>query len=198
MHIDKEGSPEELKDECVPAPLAKRMVAFGMDAVLVFILIQLVAIIIPKLYDDHSKREFNQLVHQVSLLGSDERTDSSKMASFIEESKLSDETYEMLITMLFAACALPVLYFFAGETFFNGQTLGKATFGLRTTLLDGFENAPPIKIFLRSILKGFATITLLTPFLLPGLLNFFFCFFNRRRRCVHDILSGTITVQPKT
>ena len=129
MHLNTIESPEELKDECVPAPLAKRMVAFGMDAVLVFILIQLVALIIPKLYDDRSKREFNQLVHQVSLLGSDERTDSTKMASFIEESKLSAETYEMLITMLFAACALPVFYFFTGETFFKGQTLGKATFG---------------------------------------------------------------------
>lgn len=193
-----EKSPEELTEEYVPAPLAKRMIAFGMDAVLIFILIQLVALIIPKLYNENSKREFNQLVHQVSLLGSDERTDSTKMASFIEESKLSAETYEMLITMLIAACALPVLYFFAGETFFRGQTLGKATFGLRTTLLNSFENAPPAKILIRSVLKGFATITLLTPFLLPGLLNFFFCFFNRKRRCVHDILSGTITVQPKT
>jgi hypothetical protein len=140
-----ENDQQEMKQECPPAPFAKRMIAFGMDAVLLFILIQAIALVIPKLYDDNSKREFNQLVHQVSLLGSDDRFDSTKMATFIEDSKLSIETYEMIMNMLIAACGLPILYFCLGEIFFNGKTLGKATFGLRLTLIEWYENAPPLK-----------------------------------------------------
>jgi uncharacterized RDD family membrane protein YckC len=193
-----ENDQQEMKQECPPAPFAKRMIAFGMDAVLLFILIQAIALVIPKLYDDNSKREFNQLVHQVSLLGSDDRFDSTKMATFIEDSKLSIETYEMIMNMLIAACGLPILYFCLGEIFFNGKTLGKATFGIRTEHIDGSENVTLLKAFIRSTLKGLALITLITPFLLPGLLNFCFCLFNGKRRCIHDILSGTITVQPKS
>lgn len=186
----------EISVDRVPASLVKRMIAFGMDAVLLFILIQAIALLIPNFYHESAQAEFNALVHKVSLLGSDERFDSSKMAMFIEESKLSEETYGMLLSMLFAACFLPILYFFFGEAFFRGQTLGKATFGLRTVLLNNYEDAPHGKTLIRSIVKGFSTITLLTPFLLPGLLNFCLCLFNRNKRCLHDVLSGTVTTQP--
>lgn len=187
---------KEINKDLVPASLVKRMIAFGMDAVLLFILIQAIALLIPNLYHESVQAEFNALVHKVSLLGSDERFDSSKMAIFIEESRLSEETYGMLLTMLFAACFLPILYFFCGEAFFRGQTLGKATFGLRTVLLNNYEDAPRGKTLIRAVIKGVSTITLLTPFLLPGLLNFCLCMFNRNKRCVHDILSGTVTTQP--
>lgn len=187
---------KEINKDLVPASLVKRMIAFGMDAVLLFILIQAIALLIPNLYHESVQAEFNALVHKVSLLGSDERFDSSKMAIFIEESRLSEETYGMLLTMLFAACFLPILYFFCGEAFFRGQTLGKATFGLRTVLLNNCEDAPRGKTLIRAVIKGVSTITLLTPFLLPGLLNFCLCMFNRNKRCVHDILSGTVTTQP--
>ena len=79
----------EISVDRVPASLVKRMIAFGMDAVLLFILIQAIALLIPNLYHESAQAEFNALVHKVSLLGSDERFDSSKMAMFIEESKLS-------------------------------------------------------------------------------------------------------------
>ena len=187
---------KEINKDLVPASLVKRMIAFGMDAVLLFILIQAIALLIPNLYHESVQAEFNALVHKVSLLGSDERFDSSKMAIFIEESRLSEETYGMLLTMLFAACFLPILYFFCGEAFFRGQTLAKATFGLRTVLLNNYEDAPRGKTLIRAVIKGVSTITLLTPFLLPGLLNFCLCMFNRNKRCVHDILSGTVTTQP--
>lgn len=191
--IEKKVDDEKL----VPASLVKRIVAFGMDGVLLFILLQLVFTVVPKLHNDNSQREFNRLIHQVSLLGSEERLDSSNMANFVEEANLSSQTYEMLMSMLLISCFLPFLYFFCGEELFQGQTLGKATFGLRTVLLNNSQSHHHAKLLIRSALKGFASLTLITPFFLPGFLNFFFCMFNRQKRCVHDILSKTITVQSK-
>ncbi|MEJ6620686.1 MAG: RDD family protein [Opitutae bacterium] len=187
---------QEMKDLLVPASLPKRMIAYAMDSILLFILIQLIALFIPKLYDENSKNEFNNLINKVSILSNDERFDSTKMAAFVEESRLSVETYQMLISMMFAACFLPVIYFFCGDAFFRGQTLGKATFGLRTVRFGDYNSPSFGKILIRAIVKGFATITLVTPFLLPGVLNFCFCLFNRNKRCVHDLLSGTVTTQP--
>jgi len=184
-------------EKFVPASLVKRMVAFAMDGVLLFILLQLVFTVFPKLYSDNSQKEFHRLIHQVSLLGSEERFDSSVMANFVEEANLSSQTYEMLMSMLLISCFLPFLYFFCGEALFQGQTLGKATFGLRTVLLNNSQSHHHAKLLIRSALKGFASLTLITPFFLPGFLNFFFCMFNRQKRCVHDILSKTITVQSK-
>ena len=41
-----------------------------------------------------------------------------------------------------------IIFFFAGESFFKGQTLGKATFGLRTVLKDKFEHPSMGKILI--------------------------------------------------
>ena len=98
------------------------------------------------------------------------------MATFVENSGLSPETYQMIMGMLVTVCALPIFYFFCGESFFQGQTLGKATFGLKTKMLNDFDDAPKTKILIRSVLKGIATLTLITPFLLIGTLNFLLLF----------------------
>ena len=63
-----EDLPEIKTDEYIPASMAKRIIAFGMDSVLLFILIQLLTIAIPNLYNENSQKEFNKLIHQVSLL----------------------------------------------------------------------------------------------------------------------------------
>jgi len=187
---------QQESEEFIPASLVKRMIAYGMDVILLFILLQLVALLIPNLFGETAQKEFNKLVHEVSLLRNEDRFDSSRMANFLQESNITHETYDMLISILFTCFCLPVLYFFCGDNYFKGQTLGKATFGLRTVLLDNFAQPSAGKVLIRSILKSFASVSLLTPFLLPGFLNFCFCLFNRKKRCVHDYLSKTITVQP--
>ena len=75
-------------EKFVPASLVKRMVAFAMDGVLLFILLQLVFTVFPKLHSDNSQKEFNRLIHQVSLLGSEERLDSSSHGKFCRRSQL--------------------------------------------------------------------------------------------------------------
>lgn len=185
--------------ELVPAPLLKRTVAFAMDFVLIILLLQLLAHFMPKFWDPHTREEFSNLLHQATMLPKDEQMDSNQMAQFILESQLSPETYEMLMAMVIWACFLPIIYFFIGERFFGGQSLGKATFGLKSVRLDE-ENSPPtpIRQFLRTVFKGIGALVLITPFLLPGIINFAFCFLNRQRRCLHDLIGGTITIQSKS
>jgi hypothetical protein len=103
---------QQESDEYIPASLVKRMIAYGMDVILLFILLQVVAVLIPNLFGETAQKEFNKLLHEASLLRNEDRFDSSKMASFLQESNLSHETYDMLISILFTCFCLPVLYFF--------------------------------------------------------------------------------------
>ena len=180
----------------LPAPLTKRMIAFAMDFILLVLLLQLLAHFMPKFWDIHTQEEFQSLLHQATLLPQDEQMDSEQMAHFIEQSGLSPETYEMLMAMVAWACFLPILYFFLGERFFGGKSLGKATFGLVSVKMGGDGTPPtPMRQFFRTLLKGLSGLILITPFLLPGLMNFLFCLLNKQRRCLHDIIGGTITIQ---
>ena len=92
---------QQESEEFIPASLVKRMIAYGMDVILLFILLQLVAVLIPNLFGETAQKEFNELVHEVSLLRNEDRFDSSRMANFLQESNLSHETYDMLISLLF-------------------------------------------------------------------------------------------------
>jgi len=180
----------------VPASLFKRMIAFAMDFILIVLLLQLLAHFMPNFWGTHTEEEFKNLLHQATLLSQEEQMDSAQMADFIMKSDLSPETYEMLMAMVIWACFLPIFYFFIGERFFSGKTLGKATFGIRSVREENIQIPPsPFRQFFRAVCKGLSALTLITPFLLPGLLNFLFCFLNRKRRCLHDLIGGTISVQ---
>jgi len=188
-----EASPD---NEIGSAPLFKRIIAFGMDFILIVLLLQLLAHFMPNFWDAHTQEEFQNLLQQAMHLPQDEQMDSEEMALFIQQSDLSPETYEMLMAMVVWACFLPVMYFFIGERFFNGKSLGKATFGLSTVRMNS-EDVPlaPFRQFLRAVCKGLSALLLITPFLLPGIMNFLFCFLNRKRRCLHDLAGSSWTVQ---
>lgn len=191
---------EEVKNcptpELVPAPILKRMVAFAMDFILIVLLLQLLAHLMPSFWDPHTKEEFQNLLQQATLLPKEEQMNSEQMAQFVQQFDLSPETYQMLMAMVVWACLLPVMYFFIGERFFNGKSLGKATFGLSSVRMDGTElPSSPFRQFFRALCKGLSALLLITPFLLPGLMNFLFSFINRKRRCLHDFAGASITVQ---
>ena len=97
----EENKREELNTELVPASLGKRSVAFFMDAVLLFIFIQMIYLLIPKFFDDYSRNEFNNLINQVSLFSNDDHFDSQKMANFIQESNISEQTLQIIITIFY-------------------------------------------------------------------------------------------------
>ena len=194
--LDEEVEKSTQSPHLEPAPLIKRLIAFVMDFILIILLLQLLAHFMPSFWDTHSQEEFQNLLHQATLLPKEEQMDSEEMALFIQQSDLSPETYEMLMAMVVWACFLPILYFFIGERFFSGKSLGKATFGLSSVRMDGFDLAPsPFRQFFRAVCKGLSTLLLITPFLLPGLMNFLFCLINRKRRCLHDLVGATLTIQ---
>ena len=179
-----------------PAPLLKRIIAFAMDFILIILLLQLMAHFLPNFWRNNTQDEFKSLLQQATLLAQENQMNSEEMSQFIDQSRLSPETYEMLMAMVVWACFLPILYFFIGERFFLGKSLGKATFGLRTVRMDGTDLTPsPFRQFFRAAGKGLSSLILITPFLLPGLMNFLFCYLNRQRRCLHDMIGGTITIQ---
>lgn len=175
-------------------PVWKRTLAFTMDMILLIVLLQLLVQFLPNAYSDQAQQEFNQLIIDASLLSREEQSDFRRTAEFLENSQLSEQTYEMLMAMIFFACLLPSTYFFIGELFFRGQTLGKATLRLRTVSARADLPLTPIRLFARAVLKGISALSLMSPLFIPGLINFLFCFFNRKKRCLHDLAGASITI----
>lgn len=196
MKSDSFDSPKE-SDGHELIPIWKRTLAFAMDMILLIVLLQSIVQILPSAYPQHVKIEFNQLIIDASLLSQDEQSDLRRTTDFLENANLSEETYEMLMTMIFFACLVPPTYFFISELFFNGQTLGKATLRLRTAPVRNDIPLSPLRLFARAVLKGISALSLISPFFIPGLINFVFCFFNRNRRCLHDLAGSSITISSR-
>ena len=175
-------------------PTWKRILAFAMDMILLVVLLQSLVQVLPNAYSDQAKREFNELIMDASLLSKEEQSNFQRTTEFLENSQLSEETFEMLTTMFFFACILPSTYFFISELFFRGQTLGKATLRLRTASAKPDLPLTPLRLFARAVLKGISALILMSPFFLPGLINFLFCFFNRKKQCLHDLAGSSITI----
>jgi len=193
MNSDSFDSPKDLEEPAL-VPVWKRTLAFAMDMILLIVLLQSLIQILPNAYPDHVKKEFNQLIIDASLLSQDEQSDLHRTTDFLENAQLSEQTYEMLMAMIFFACLLPTTYFFISELFFRGQTLGKATLRLRIASVRSDLPLSPLRLFARAVLKGMSALSLMSPFFIPGLINFVFCFFNRKKRCLHDLAGSSITI----
>ncbi len=194
-HLDSDPVSAPPETSFAPPPWFRRIVAYGMDFLLLGVLIQLLGIFLPKLYGPEIEKEFQELFLAISHIPPEEQFDSEKMANFLKERNLSNDTYSLLGLIVVCAFALPCLYFFLGECFFRGTSLGKATFGLRAITMQETSSPSFLAALSRSILKGLATLTLLSPLLPIGLAYSVIPFFNRERRALHDLLSRTLTVQ---
>jgi uncharacterized RDD family membrane protein YckC len=194
---DHESGVGSSQSDHLPPKWIQRIVAFGMDLILFVVILQLVVMFLPKLYGEGVEKEFQDLIFSASQLNPEDRFDTEKVGQFYNEADISKQTLSMIGFIVVCAFTLPVFYCFFGEFFFRGKSLGKATFGLQAvSRRDGFPPRFPIALS-RSLIKGMAMLCLLTPFFLPGLLNFLFAFFNRERRCLHDFLTGSLTVQSR-
>jgi len=193
MNLDSFNS-VDAPQETEPVPTWKRILAFTMDMILLIVLLQFLVHFLPHAYSEHTKQEFNQLIIDASLLSQEEQSDFQRTSEFLENAQLSEETLEMLMAMIFFACLLPTTYFFISELFFRGQTLGKATLRLRTASVRSDLPLTPLRLFARAVLKGISSLSLMSPFFIPGLINFLFCFFNRKKRCLHDLAGSSVTI----
>ena len=190
MSSDNRIEPEEQendKETLIPAPKAKRILAFGMDFVLLIFVSALLYIYIPKLHGKETEAEFVRYTSQLSesFLSSQAKgfnPDQELITRFSEFTNRMNYEYWMMISY--------ILYFFIGEFAFNGKSLGKATFGLQTVPNQPDLPINRIQLLIRSILKG---ICCNSPIL--GGANLLFFIFDRKHRCLHDLASSTTTIQ---
>jgi uncharacterized RDD family membrane protein YckC len=182
MDEDSSSAREETKAHSSPVPI--RLVAFLMDLILLVFLEMLIIFYLPKFLGEES--ELNHLLSRFAELLQEREPDQGEVqrwwnAFYLFLDKIN---FNFFVTLTF------LLYFLLGELFCKGKSIGKATFSLMT--VNAIEVSPPNfrQVLIRSLLKGLSA-----KFFLLGLVNFLFCIFNRDKRCLHDLASGTITVR---
>jgi len=180
-------------EELPPAPIFLRMVAFAMDWIFV-IFASLAAVQV--FYPDEMAAGLEVLQSYeerfLELQEAQQRGEGVSDKAFLElQNSLKNEPR---IAKMFGAMALSlltagVLYWFAGERFFGGSSLGKRMFSLATMKLrDGKSPGTGISL-LRALLK---TI----PFMYPLLsLSYLTALFTRRRMAGHDYACSTMVTR---
>ena len=182
MDEDSSSAREETKALSPSVPI--RLVAFLMDFILLSLIGTLIAFYLPSLLG--VENELEQLLSRFAELLEEQEADQGKMQSWRNDLY----QFQNKINLNFFLTLTFVLYFLLGEIFCKGKTIGKATFSLMT--VNVAETSPPSfhQILIRSFLKGLS----INVFWL-GLANLLFCIFNRDKKCLHDLASGTITVR---
>lgn len=166
-----------------PVPLHIRVTAFMMDYILLYYALLLVR---------SSFGDLQQVLEQLFKVYMDPKTDQASLEVFVQQSGIHEKLFLLMIYLL-VQLALPILYFYIAEKSFEGRTLGKATFSLRTSNEDGDTPCTAAQVFIRSLLKG------LSFSIYPlGIASLLFLKFNRSKRCLHDLASRTTTTQANT
>ena len=103
--------------------------------------------------------------------------------------KTDTNLLEMVRVIILSLFWVGFIYWFAGERFFGGSSLGKRMFSLATlNLRDGMPPGTGIS-FLRAFLK-------VAPVLLPLLVfSYLIAVFNRRRMAGHDYACRTMVIR---
>ena len=182
--MDEDSSSAREETKALPPPVPIRLVAFLMDFILLSFIGALIAFYLPTLLG--LENEFDQLLSRFAELLEEKAPDPGEIQRWWKDFYLFQDkiNFNFYIALTF------VLYFLLGEIFCKGKSIGKATFSLMT--VNAVEISPPSfrQILIRSLLKG------LSINIFPlGLANLLFCIFNRDKKCLHDLASGTITVR---
>ena len=182
--MDEDSSNAREEPQTLVPSIPIRLVAFLMDLILLSLIGSLIVSYLPSLFG--VENELEQLLSRAAELPEQKAPDEGEIA------RLRNDLHQFqgkIYLNIFLALTF-VSYFLLAEIFCKGKTIGKATFSLMT--VDAGEVSPPSfrQILIRSLLKGLS----ITVFEL-GLANFLFCIFNRDKKCLHDLASGTITVR---
>ncbi len=173
-----------------PAPLLLRLVAFGMDALLLTALLAflLTRVLLPAGHPE-GMEEFNQLIQSYWAdleTARETNADPPPAPPFIEYPAIvAMITYSQMLCLV-----IMTLYFGLAEGLMNGATLGKKVFRLQTFRQDTEE---PPGIF-ASLLRGaFKSLTLVAS---PLFWIFFaVAILSKQRLTVHDLLTRTRVVK---
>lgn len=181
-----------------PASPLTRILAFAMDFVLLVFLSMLMMFYLPKLMGAQTEGEFENLSARFVELVESGQPNPDQRDRLMEDVI----SFKHKIHYDFAVSFAFILYFVLAEFIWNGKTIGKATFSLKTH--NAIQPSPssnqdpqapsltisPRQMLIRSLLKGLSC-----SFGLLGLINLLFYLFNKQKKSLHDLASGTVTVQ---
>ena len=182
--MDEDSSNARQEPQMLVPSIPIRLVAFLMDFILLSLIGMLIGYYLPTLLG--VENELDQLLSRFAEILQQKAPDEGEM----ERWRNDLYQFQDKIHLNFFLALTFVSYFLLAEIFCKGKTIGKATFSLMT--VDAGEVSPPSfrQILIRSLLKGLSIAVLEL-----GLANFLFCIFNRDKKCLHDLASGTITVR---
>ena len=180
-------------EEPRPAPFFLRMVAFAMDCIFV-IFASLIAV--QAFFPDEiasgklTMESYNEQLQ--TLEEAMKRGDSSAEASIegmLKELAQEPSVIAMMNAIIFSFLWVGIAYWFVGERFFAGSSLGKRMFLLSTlSLRDGKTPGTGIALF-RAFLK---TIPILQQYLA---FSYLVALINRRRMAGHDYVCQTMVIR---
>ncbi len=184
-------------EEPSPAPFSLRMVAFVMDSILVFfVACTMVHLFFPT--EKTAARETWTNDYKIQLQALEESLQQGnqssgaemqrKIEAFLQEPSLLEFLSVIISSMFWAGLS----YWFLGERFFAGSSLGKRMFSIASLSLH--DKQPPRTgiCFLRAFLKTISVLHLLL------IINFLLPLFNRRRMAGHDYVCRTMVVRRST
>ena len=168
----------------VSAPI--RILAFGMDFVLLIFISMLIMLYLPKALGEQTANEFENLTSRVAELFQQEQPDQRELENILRDLQFFQDkiNYNLIVTLFF------IFYFLQAELFWGGKTMGKATFSLKTKNNTG-EQMTSITLrqtLIRSTIKGLSC-----SFTLLGLANLLCFLLSKQKKSLHDLASGTIT-----
>jgi uncharacterized RDD family membrane protein YckC len=140
-----------------------RLAAFMMDYILLYFSLLLVG----NLFGNFQKN-----LQQFVEMSMDPQTDQASLEIFIQQSEIYENLFLFFLYFIIHL-ALPITYFYVSEKFFEGRSLGKATFSLKTSNAETTEPCTQSQIFTRSLLKGLSCS--ITPL---GLFSLFLLIFK--------------------
>ena len=185
-----EPSPGEEQE---PAPLFLRMVAFVMDCIFViFASLILVQGFFPDEIASGRKTMESYNEEMLTLEEAANRGDNTaneSMKRLLENLIQEPSWIAMMNAVILSFLCTAIIYWFVGERFFAGSSLGKRMFSLATiNLVDGEAPGTGVALF-RSFLKA---IPLVQQYLA---LSYLVALFNRRRMTGHDYACRTVVIR---
>ena len=168
------------------ASIGRRMTAFAMDFILLTFISILILFYLPEMLGKQTDDEFSRLSGR--LIEAFEHTDPDQEhveQVMMEFSEFSAKIhYEFIVTLVFIA------YFFVGEFFYDGKSIGKSTLCIKSNNFRKSGSSLPLRqSALRSVIKGLSC-----SFALLGFANFACLLFSKQRRALHDLLSGSTCI----
>lgn len=183
-----EQEEREINSEPLPhsAGIGRRMTAFAMDFILLTFISILILFYLPEMLGQQTDDEFSRLSGRLIEAFEHPEPDQEHVEQVMMEfSEFSAKIhYELIVTLVFIA------YFFVGEFFYDGKSIGKSTLYIKSNNFRKSGTSLPLReSALRSVIKGLSC-----SFALLGFANFACLLFSKQRRALHDLLSGSTCV----